>query len=103
MGACPEGVHERLIDEAANIRLGDSSREWVSRRCDDLDATEAGEQIHQPRYMRILFRAPLRSNVHCDQRRSWPGRLLFVKALHLLPRDRGDRGPCAVAVSYRKP
>ena len=32
-----KGVDELLIDETANVRLGDSSGEWVAGACDDLD------------------------------------------------------------------
>ena len=81
--ACAKGIDQLAIDEAANIRVSDSVGQGVSRRCDDLDLADSGQEIYQFRYMGVLFGAPLRSDVNGDERRGWCRELLLVKTFNL--------------------
>lgn len=98
-GARAKGIDQFVIDETANIGLRDSGGERVFRSCDDLDLVDASKEIHQLRYMRVLSGAPLRSDVDCDEWRSWFGELLLVKTFYVFPGNGSDRGPRPIAVA----
>lgn len=101
--ACAKGIDQLAIDEAANIRVIDSVGPGVSRCCDDLDLVGSGEKFSELRYVRVLFGAPLRSDVNGDERRGRCRKLLLVKTFNTLPGNGCDRGPLTVAISKRKP